>query len=404
MIAVLRQAVVVALEPDAPQPDWSGPRAGGSVQVSTGNFCPDVVPPGQVRADVGHSVAMRVMGQMGGTGQLSVLGPGASRVPTGVVPSAAGFDALAGARIGDRVMVGSGEMVFESPQPLTLVLAREWSSRVTPVAVGPAAITLLEAMTSAAPAALPTELCADFAADLLAVSDLLAGSERCDSPETGAGRPPATPTHGAWAPNRPPADRLAATVRRLVGLGPGLTPSGDDLLAGALAGLHAAAGQLAAGRTAEPHPAGAIDVVAQAIRPLLPRTNSISAQLLRLAIGGHACTELNAVLRGAASATAAAPSSNGFTWTGQLPTGPAWQGPAENAASGNRLARNGLTCLGTDRATPFAMPAAAVDRLGLAVTVLLRVGHTSGADLAAGLCIGLAVADRRAAQGRAGGR
>jgi hypothetical protein len=124
----------------------------------------------------------------------------------------------------------------------------------------------------------------------------------------------------------PAATRRA--VRALVGLGAGSTPGGDDVLAGTLAGLHAT------GR----------DVLVQQVwvaarDGLAARTTMVSADLLRLAAAGHACAEAIAVLRAAAR-------------------------PVGHVA---------------------------YDELGLAEAIrrLLAVGHTSGADLATGLAIGL---------------
>jgi len=65
-------------------------------------------------------------------------------------------------------------------------------------------------------------------------------------------------------------------VRDLIGLGPGLTPAGDDLLAGALAALDAFGEAEARG------------VLAHAIMLALPgRTSPLSACLLRAACAGH---------------------------------------------------------------------------------------------------------------------
>jgi hypothetical protein len=67
---------------------------------------------------------------------------------------------------------------------------------------------------------------------------------------------------------------LPAAVAALVGLGPGLTPSGDDLLAGWLAAARAGARTvLAVG-------------LAQAVEASLPRTSELSAFLLRCAVRG----------------------------------------------------------------------------------------------------------------------
>jgi hypothetical protein len=99
--------------------------------------------------------------------------------------------------------------------------------------------------------------------------------------------------HEAWSPGRPvpmtsgvdlPAGgRLSpADVAGLVGHGPGLTPLGDDVLAGWLV-TRAAAGA--------PDPA-----VSDAVRRLRDRTTSLSATLLDCALRGEALPELRAWL------------------------------------------------------------------------------------------------------------
>jgi hypothetical protein len=83
----------------------------------------------------------------------------------------------------------------------------------------------------------------------------------------------------------PPADRVAEAVRALAGLGPGLTPAGDDVLAGALVTLAAAAD--------EPRR----QALAGAVRDVLPRTAPVSAALLGQACHGRTIPELSRVLR-----------------------------------------------------------------------------------------------------------
>jgi hypothetical protein len=108
----------------------------------------------------------------------------------------------------------------------------------------------------------------------------------------------------------------------MVGLGKGLTPGGDDVLAGLLVGLHAM-GHLELARS----------ISGRALDAVVDRTTLLSADLLRLAADGHACIEALALLRA--------------VHTGhQVPT--------------------------------------ALDRL-------LSIGHTSGADLATGLAMGLEI-------------
>jgi hypothetical protein len=83
------------------------------------------------------------------------------------------------------------------------------------------------------------------------------------------------------------AGDASPAIRALVGLGDGLTPGGDDVLAGLLTGL------LATGEC--PDLAAAVGKFAQ--DRVLDRTPVLSAELLRLAAAGHACVEALGVLR-----------------------------------------------------------------------------------------------------------
>lgn len=136
------------------------------------------------------------------------------------------------------------------------------------------------------------------------------------------------------------ASRLRAAVRALVGLGAGSTPGGDDVLSGTMAGL------LATGRDVP-----AQQIAAAALPDVASRTPLMSADLLRLAATGNVCEEAGAVLRAAAAPTRR-------PRTPHSPTYPAHP---------------------------------AVDALDAALTGLIAIGHTSGADLATGLAIGLGV-------------
>jgi hypothetical protein len=80
----------------------------------------------------------------------------------------------------------------------------------------------------------------------------------------------------------PAGDRtvVAEAVRNLVGLGPGLTPSGDDFLAGALAALQAMS-------HAQPGAAIAAELLAGAVAQSLDRTTPVSRQFLRWALHGR---------------------------------------------------------------------------------------------------------------------
>lgn len=113
--------------------------------------------------------------------------------------------------------------------------------------------------------------------------------------------PAATPASPGGAPDPvltdldlPPDGRFTADhVARLVGRGPGLTPLGDDVLAGWLT-VRAAAGVRD-------------DAVEGAVRDALPTTTSLSATLLECALHGEALPELAAWV--AALGTAGEPSA-----------------------------------------------------------------------------------------------
>ena len=84
---------------------------------------------------------------------------------------------------------------------------------------------------------------------------------------------------------------LAERVGTLVGAGPGLTPSGDDVLCGVLLGLRL-------------HPRGSADLVAdlwRAVQPRLTSTTSLSAALLREAADGYAAEPVLRLLERLAS-------------------------------------------------------------------------------------------------------
>lgn len=101
------------------------------------------------------------------------------------------------------------------------------------------------------------------------------------------------------------ADRCAAgdlalavdAAERIVGLGPGLTPSGDDILAGLLVSLHAFGASLPGGGAA----IRLADWLGAAVTAHADtRTTALSATLLHCAARGQAALEVTAVLRGIA--------------------------------------------------------------------------------------------------------
>lgn len=122
--------------------------------------------------------------------------------------------------------------------------------------------------------------------------------------------------------------KSVVAAEQLVGLGPGLTPSGDDVLAGLLVALRHLGGATGAGRAV-----WLADWLAAAVTfDVRGRTTPISAALLHCAARGEASGEVLAVLRGLSGRQSLEP----------------------------------------------------------ALRRLLQLGHTSGADLAWGLRIGLA--------------
>ncbi|MGH3320030.1 MAG: DUF2877 domain-containing protein [Streptosporangiaceae bacterium] len=112
--------------------------------------------------------------------------------------------------------------------------------------------------------------------------------------------------------------RAAALARALVGLGPGLTPSGDDVLVGLLAALRWLGQGLLDGGTPGGEEAVALaDTLAAAVAPDADaRTTPLAATLLRCAAGGQAAGELSDVLRGLAGRSPLPPAVDGLLATG----------------------------------------------------------------------------------------
>jgi Protein of unknown function (DUF2877) len=103
---------------------------------------------------------------------------------------------------------------------------------------------------------------------------------------------------------------LKAAVRDLIGLGPGLTPSGDDVLAGALLGLHAT-GHLALAAELGNHVASAC----------IHGTSPLSAAFLRCAIDGGTSADLHHVFSAALANTARTNSARtNSEWSSALDT------------------------------------------------------------------------------------
>lgn len=179
---------------------------------------------------------------------LALLGEGAVRLPLGVLLAPDERRLLGVARVGDRGVVGDGRFELAG----TSVRATRWWDPSLPAsgAAEVAATGPVEALSAALPA-LPDEVVAPAAA----LEDTLTAAD-------------------------PAAVRQA--VERLVGLGPGLTPAGDDVLVGALTA----------------RPGGGLAEAVDAVLAAGPaRTAALSAALLDQALRGYGLPQLAALLR-----------------------------------------------------------------------------------------------------------
>jgi hypothetical protein len=88
---------------------------------------------------------------------------------------------------------------------------------------------------------------------------------------------------------------MCDAAARLVGLGPGLTPAGDDFLCGFLAAAYSRC-------VARPAPSRRLASFAEAMRPLLGGTTDISAAFLRSALAGRFSRPLAALAEACADA------------------------------------------------------------------------------------------------------
>ena len=256
---------------------------------------------------------------------LSLLARNAAGVPNGLRVTGADAWILAQQTPGDAVFVGAGRILLGGAEVLVV---RSWPCRVRQLTLAPQGIDAISDMilsrAASQEAGVPVQLVAGLE------SALHSALESAVDPAAGSAGM---------------ADPLRTAVRRLVGRGLGLTPGGDDVIAGALCGLHAT------GATAGARLPAAAALEKVALEKVTERTTLLSADLLRLAAQGDACLEVLGVLR---------------------------------AASGSSR----------DVLRPNTSALDAIDRL-------LSVGHTSGADLATGLAIGLRVGARAGTRQRA---
>ena len=214
---------------------------------------------------------------------LPVVTRGGLRLPTALAVATDLPTVGWGAQPGDEVVVGGGAVRLAA---VTLRAVRTWHPRSVPRA------------TTALRAGRLSTLSLPWRAPARGVVDLLLRRDRA-----------------SYA--------LADRVGALVGAGPGLTPSGDDVLCGVLLGLHLHAHSSPA-LVAELWPA---------VEPRLAATTSLSAALLREAAEGYAAEPVTRLLE----------------------------------------------CLATPATQGDAAP------LREAVRAVLAIGHTSGADLLGGL-------------------
>ena len=219
------------------------------------------------------------------------LGSRAGAVPGGAGPS--GRDPW-GVAVGDPVLVGEGLVALPGAD---LVVTRTWR----PARVRPVPAALRDECGRGRPGShLGTRLGADPVAEPVAtlLADATSSAEAWladgirsvfSGVECGSGRPVSRfRTHGE-------ADDVARGVAALLGRGPGLTPSGDDALAGALLVSHAL---------------GAAAPLAGAVRARLGATTAVSAALLDAAADGFAAHDVvrlvDAALAGDGATVAAA--------------------------------------------------------------------------------------------------
>ncbi len=175
---------------------------------------------------------------LAGDALVGVLGPRAVRVPGSLVAPASVVAAL---RPGDLARIGAGAVHLADAR---LVVGRWWDSAVPPLRLRGSPPT----------------------AQLPPLPDGLA------------------PVADAFARALDLGTRVDGAVAGLVGLGPGLTPAGDDVVAGALVALAAAGARARA------------EAVLDAVRAYRHRTTVLSAALLEHAGAGRAVPQLAAYL------------------------------------------------------------------------------------------------------------
>jgi hypothetical protein len=211
-------------------------------------------------------------------GLVAVLAPDAVRVPFGIVLDAvtvAGRPVQALAAVGDVAEAGEGALRIADVVVRPL---RWWDPGVPPLHA--AAVPMAARLAGQLPGP-PSDVAQ-------ALPELAAALHPTLHPALHPTlHPIAYPIAYRTSRSRPPGEaRLAAAVRALIGLGPGLTPTGDDVLAGAMCAL-------AAVRPQSPTRAA----LGQAVLGQTHRTTTISAALLAEAAQGRAVPQVVDVLR-----------------------------------------------------------------------------------------------------------
>ena len=215
---------------------------------------PDRNAAGTVHSVFAHTINLAMPGQL-----WTVAGAQGADLPLGLRVRAVGFGALA-LRRGDRVTAGSGRIEIAADGGMIVIdcaKATRWRpDRLPPLADGLGQRLALVAAVSRCRAWQGSE---QHAFDVV---------EALDDPRS-----------------------LGPVLPRVVGSGPGATPSGDDVIAGVFSVLDVAGGEAAE----------AARSLRLALRPLLATTTDLGAHLLRQAAAGlfsRAVHELLAALIG----------------------------------------------------------------------------------------------------------
>lgn len=192
--------------------------------------------PGPVRVAAVFDLAVYLLR---GHDVLPLLAPEALALPGGLrVAGRTDLDVLA-LTVGDEVSVGHGQVLARAAG---LVVRRTWRPvRVPSAVLPPPALALARSALAARP-----PVADDLGPELARLARLTA------------------------------ADPVDGPAAELVGLGPGLTPAGDDVLCGLLLGLRA---------TGRDRDRCALE---RTVTPLLGRTTALSATLLQQAAAGYA--------------------------------------------------------------------------------------------------------------------